>query len=172
MWLRHTDEMDGDYDIQTGWIVTTTYRRDGLWLRHKHGMDCYYEIQSCHNSSRLYIVVTIHPICMSSQSIPYAWRSHNSSRLYVVLTIHPTDGMDGDDIEMGWIVTTTYRLDWWWLRHTEGMDYDYHIQMGWIVPTTYRWDGLMSSPSIPSVCRTYNPSRLYVVLKIHPVCMS
>jgi hypothetical protein len=22
--------MDCDYDIQTGWIVTTTYRRDGL----------------------------------------------------------------------------------------------------------------------------------------------
>jgi hypothetical protein len=40
LWLRHTDGMDCDYDIQSGWIVTTTYRRDGLWLRHTDGLDC------------------------------------------------------------------------------------------------------------------------------------
>jgi hypothetical protein len=151
-----------------GWIVTTAHRRDGLWVRYTDGMDCEYDIQmgwivTMHatNPSHLYVVVPIHPFCL--------WRSQNPPHLYVVVTIHPvcmlysqsissvcrrhTDGMDGDyDVQMGCIVTSKYRWNGLWLRHTDGMDCDY--------------------ASIPSVCRTYNPSRLYVVLKIHPVCMS
>jgi hypothetical protein len=131
-----------------------------------------------HNPSRLCAVVAIHMNC--DYDIQMGW----------IITTPQTEGMDWDyDIQMGWIVTT-YIWDGLWLQYTDGMECDYDIQTGWIVTTTYRCDGMwlwhtdhlyvvtihpvcMSYlQSIPSVCRTYNPSRLYVVVKIHPVCMS
>jgi hypothetical protein len=136
LWLRHTDGMNCDYDIQMGWIVTTTYRWDGLWLRHT-------------NSSRLYVVLTIHPICVACivtiHPICMSYSQSNPSVYGTRLWLRHTDGTDCDyDIQMGWIVTTTYRRDGLWLRHTDRMDYDYDN----------------------------HPSRLYVVVTIHPICMS